>query len=85
MRRSLPGARVADIGPGRQLVTVIGKGTRAVQPLPTPPDVFAWLRLYQVQLAGVAPSDEISRCGGIASSAAGSSALLNGFNGSVEF
>jgi hypothetical protein len=42
--------------PGQQLITVIRKATRAMQPLPAAPDAFVWLRLYQVQLAGVAPA-----------------------------
>ena len=49
-------ATVADVDPGQQLITVIRKGTRAMQPLPAAPDAFVWLRLYQVQLAGVAPA-----------------------------
>jgi integrase len=52
----LLGATVADVDPGQQLITVIRKGTRAMQPLPAAPDAFVWLRLYQVQLAGVAPA-----------------------------
>jgi integrase len=50
----LLGATVGDVDPGQQLITVIRKGTRAMQPLPAAPDAFVWLRLYQVQLAGVA-------------------------------
>ena len=52
----LLGATLADVDPGQQLITVIRKGTRAMQPLPAAPDAFVWLRLYQVQLAGVAPA-----------------------------
>ena len=52
----LLGATVADVDPGQQLITVIRKGTRAMQPLPAAPDAFVWLRLYQVQLAAVAPA-----------------------------
>ena len=52
----LLGATVADVDPGQQLITVIRKGTRAMQPLPAAADAFVWLRLYQVQLAGMAPS-----------------------------
>jgi hypothetical protein len=52
----LLGATVGDVDPGRQLITVIRKGTRAMQPLPAAPDAFVWLRLYQVQLAAVAPA-----------------------------
>jgi site-specific recombinase XerD len=51
----LLGATVADVDPGQQLITVIRKGTRALQPLPAAPDAFVWLRLYQVQLQGMVP------------------------------
>lgn len=53
----LLGATVADVDPGQQLVTVIRKGTRALQPLPASPDAFVWLRLYQTQMAGLVPAD----------------------------
>jgi integrase len=52
----LLGARRADADPGRQLITVIRKGTRALQPLPASPDAFVWLRLYQQQLHGLVPA-----------------------------
>ena len=52
----LLGATVADVDPGQQLITVIRKGTRAMQPLPAAPDAFVWLRLYQAQLAGLVPA-----------------------------
>jgi len=52
----LLGATVADVDPGQQLITVIRKGTRALQPLPAAPDAFVWLRLYQAQLAGLVPA-----------------------------
>ena len=42
--------------PGRQLITVVRKGTRAVQPLPASADAFVWLRLYQVQMDGKLPA-----------------------------
>jgi site-specific recombinase XerC len=51
----LLGARRADADPGQQLITVIRKGTRALQPLPASPDAFVWLRLYQQQMHGLAP------------------------------
>ena len=60
----LLGATVADADPGQQLITVIRKGTRALQPLPAAPDAFVWLRLYQAQLAGLVRPGETSRCGG---------------------
>jgi site-specific recombinase XerD len=52
----LLGARCADADPGQQLITVIRKGTRVLQPLPASPDAFVWLRLYQQQLHGLVPA-----------------------------
>ena len=52
----LLGARGGDVDPGQQLITVVRKGSRAVQQLPASADAFVWLRLYQVSLAGRAPS-----------------------------
>jgi integrase len=52
----LLGATVGDVDPGQQLITVIRKGTRVLQPLPAAPDAFVWLRLYQAQLAGLVPT-----------------------------
>jgi integrase len=52
----LLGARAGDVDPGEQLLTVIRKGTRALQPLPAAPDAFVWLRLYQAQLSGLVPT-----------------------------
>jgi site-specific recombinase XerD len=51
----LLGATVADADPGRQLVTVVRKGTRALQRLPAWPDAFVWLRLYQARMHGLVP------------------------------
>jgi integrase len=51
----LLGATVADVDPGQQLITVVRKGTRVLQPLPASPDAFVWLRLYQAQLSGLVP------------------------------
>ncbi len=51
----LLGATAADADPGQQLITVIRKGTRALQRLPASPDAFVWLRLYQVQVTGLVP------------------------------
>ncbi len=51
----LLGATVADADPGQQLITVIRKGTRALQSLPASPDAFVWLRLYQAQIRGLVP------------------------------
>ncbi|WP_427136433.1 tyrosine-type recombinase/integrase [Pseudarthrobacter sp. S9] len=51
----LLGATVADVDPGQQLITVLRKGTGALQPLPAAPDAFVWLRLYQAQVSGLVP------------------------------
>ena len=42
--------------PGQQLITVIRKGSRAIQQLPASPDAFVWLRLYQQEMHGLAPA-----------------------------
>jgi integrase len=52
----LLGTRRADADPGQQLITVIRKGTGALQPLPASPDAFVWLRLYQAQMHGLVPA-----------------------------
>ena len=52
----LLGATGADADPGQQLITVIRKGTRALQQLPASPDAFVWLRLYQAQMHGLVPA-----------------------------
>ncbi|WP_406300782.1 site-specific integrase (plasmid) [Embleya sp. NBC_00888] len=36
--------------PGRQLITVVRKGTGEVQELPASTDAFVWLRLYQLEM-----------------------------------
>jgi integrase len=51
----LLGARGGDVDAGQQLITVIRKGTRALQQLPASPDAFVWLRLYQAELHGLVP------------------------------
>ena len=43
------------VDPGRQLITVIRKGSRAVQELPASTDAFVWLRLYQLEMEGAVP------------------------------
>lgn len=48
----LLGVRQCDIDPGQQLITVVRKGTRAVQQVPASADAFVWLRLYQEELHG---------------------------------
>jgi site-specific recombinase XerD len=49
----LLGVTVGDVEPGRQLITVVRKGSRALQALPASPDAFVWLRLYQAQISGL--------------------------------
>jgi integrase len=43
------------VDPGRQLITVVRKGSRALQQLPASADAFVWLRLYQLEMAGLLP------------------------------
>ena len=52
----LLGATAGDADPGQQLITVIRKGTRALQQMPASPDAFVWLRLYQAQVRGLVPA-----------------------------
>jgi site-specific recombinase XerD len=47
----------AGVCPGDQTITVVRKGTRAMQALPASPDAFVWLRLYQEQMHGLVPVD----------------------------
>jgi len=57
------GARAAEllsttqggVDPGRQLISVVRKGTGEIQELPASTDAFVWLRLYQVQMDGLIP------------------------------
>jgi site-specific recombinase XerD len=51
----LLGVRQCDIDPGQQLITVVRKGTRALQQVPASADAFVWLRLYQQELADDIP------------------------------
>jgi len=51
----LLGVRRGDVDPGQQLVTVVRKGSRAIQQLPACPDAFVWLRLYQATVGDAAP------------------------------
>jgi integrase len=43
------------VDPGRQLISVLRKGSGAVQELPASTDAFVWLRLYQVEMEGLIP------------------------------
>lgn len=47
---------LGGVDPGRQLIRVIRKGTRAVQELPASVDAFVWLRLYQVEMGDLIPT-----------------------------
>jgi site-specific recombinase XerD len=49
-------ATVGGVDPGRQLITVVRKGTGELQQLPASSDAFVWLRLYQVELEGLIPT-----------------------------
>lgn len=51
----LLGLRCGDVDPGQQLITVIRKGTKALQLLPASADAFVWLRLYEAQMNGLVP------------------------------
>lgn len=48
----LLGIRRCDVDPGGQLITVVRKGSRAVQQVPASADAFVWLRLYQQEKLG---------------------------------
>jgi integrase len=48
----LLGVRGCDVHPGEQLISVVRKGSRAVQQVPASADAFVWLRLYQRDLFG---------------------------------
>lgn len=52
----LLGTRCGDVEPGQQLITVVRKGSRAIQQLPASPDAFVWLRLYQAGLDPLVPT-----------------------------
>lgn len=52
----LLGVRCGDLDVGSQLITVIRKGSRALQQLPASPDAFVWLRLYQAEVHGLVPA-----------------------------
>lgn len=52
----LLGACGGDLDVGSQLITVVRKGSRALQQLPASPDAFVWLRLYQAEFHGQVPT-----------------------------
>ncbi len=43
------------VDPGRQLISVVRKGSRQAQELPASTDAFVWLRLYQVEMDELIP------------------------------
>lgn len=49
-------ATVGGVDPGRQLITVVRKGTGELAQLPASSDAFVWLRLYQVEMAELIPA-----------------------------
>lgn len=49
-------ATLGGVDPGRQLITVVRKGTRNTQELPASSDAFVWLRLYQLEMQDLIPS-----------------------------
>ena len=49
-------ATAGGVSPERQLISVVRKGTRAVQELPASTDAFVWLRLYQLEMEGLIPA-----------------------------
>ena len=44
------------VEPGRQLISVVRKGSGAIQELPASTDAFVWLRLYQLEMDGLIPA-----------------------------
>ena len=52
----LLGVTGSGIDPGQQLITVVRRGSRALQQIPASPDAFVWLRLYQQQIRGLVPA-----------------------------
>jgi len=45
----------AGVDPGRQLISVVRKGSGATQQLRPCSDAFVWLRLYQLEMGGMIP------------------------------
>jgi integrase len=44
------------VDPGRQLISVVRKGSGVLQELPASSDAFVWLRLYEVEMEGLLPA-----------------------------
>jgi integrase len=51
----LLGLTCGDVDPGQQTITVIRKGSGALQLLPASADAFVWLRLYEAETQGLVP------------------------------
>ena len=49
-------ATVGGVDPGRQLISVVRKGSGVTQQLPASTDAFVWLRLYQLEMDGLIPA-----------------------------
>ena len=49
-------ATLGGVDPGRQLISVVRKGSGISQELPASTDAFVWLRLYQLEMDGVIPT-----------------------------
>ncbi len=49
----LLGLTCGDIEVGERVITVVRKGTKALQRLPASPDALVWLRLYQAKMHGL--------------------------------
>ena len=79
----LLGVLASGIDPGQQLITVIRKGSRAIQQLPASPDAFVWLRLYQQQVHGLVPARPC-RSGVVDVAAAVPGIVLSGGQGDVR-
>ena len=47
---------VGGVDPGRQLISVVRKGSGLIQELPASTDAFVWLRLYQLEMDGLIPA-----------------------------
>lgn len=52
------------VDPGRQLVSVVRKGSGQLQELPASTDAFVWLRLYQLRCKASSRPGGASRCSG---------------------
>lgn len=52
----LLGVLCGGVDPGQQLITVIRKGSRALQAVPASPDAFVWHRLYWQQMHNLVPA-----------------------------